>query len=192
MTSPAALCYAGFWVRVFAAIVDLIVLAIPLSVFVSFLAVAKGIPLAFLELHPGEPPSAIISAFGKPSLFLILLFFVLSGWLYFALLESSPWQGTIGKKLFGLYVADTQGDPPTFMRTSRRFLAGRFLVHVPYCGVLYFSLDCICAGLTPSKQSLHDLIAGCLVLRKNNGVLLREESVPGSNRISRPADDLNP
>jgi len=128
----------------------------------------------------------------KTFFILILLFFVLSGWLYFALLESSPWQGTIGKKLFGLYVADTQGDPPTFMRTSRRFLAGRFLVHVPYCGVLYFSLDCICAGLTPSKQSLHDLIAGCLVLRKNNGILLREESVPGSNRISRPADDLNP
>jgi uncharacterized RDD family membrane protein YckC len=166
VTSPADLRYAGFWLRALAAIVDLMVLAIPLSVFVSFSAVAQGIPLAFLELHPGEPPSAIISAFGKPSIFLILCFFILSGWLYFALLESSHWQGTIGKKLLGLYVADTQGNRATFTRASGRFFGGRFLVHVPYCGVLYFSVDCICAGLRSNKQALHDLIAGCLVLRK--------------------------
>ena len=180
MSTLAHLRYAGFWLRALAAFVDLIVLAIPLSVFVSFLAVAKGIPLAFVELHPGEPPGKIISAFGKPSLYLILGFFILTGWLYFALLESSPSQATIGKKLFGLYVADRQGNRAKFVRTSARFFAGRFLVHVPSYGVLYFLVDCICSGLTSRKQALHDVMAGCLVLKKNGGVIrLLQESVPG-------------
>lgn len=165
-SSSANLCYAGFWLRAMAAIVDLIVLGIALSVFVSFVALAKGRPLAFVDLHPGEAPSAIISAFGKPSVYLMLCFFVLSGWLYFALLESSAWQATIGKRSLGLYVADAQGERTTFARTSGRFLGGRFLLHVPYCGVLYFCVDCLCAGLTERKQAIHDLMAGCLVLRK--------------------------
>jgi len=168
--------YAGFWLRALAAIVDLIVLAIGLAVFVSFLAVAEGRPLAFLDLRPGESPSAVLSAFGRPSLFIILCFFVLSGWLYFSLLESSSWQGTVGKKLLGLYVADAQGDRVTFARATGRFFGGRFLVHIPYCGILYFSVDCICAGLTKRKQAIHDLVAGCLVLRKTEtGVLVHEE-----------------
>jgi len=166
VTTRADSRYAGFWLRVPAAILDLIVLAIPLSVFVSFLAVAKGIALAFLKLRPDEPPSAVISTFGKPAVLLVLCFFVVSGWLYFALLESSSWQGTIGKRVLGLYVTDAEGNRLTFGRASARFFGGRFLAHAPYFGVLYFAMDCICAGLTARKQAGHDMLAGCLVLRK--------------------------
>jgi len=163
--------YAGFWLRVPAAILDLILLAIPLAVFVSFLAVARGNSMAFLRLHPGEPPSALLADFGKSSLFAVLCFFILSGWLYFAFLESSSWQGTIGKRIFGLYVSDLQGHPVTFGRASGRFFGGRLLAHIPFCGVLYFAADCTCAGLTARKQALHDRIAGCLVLRKSGRIL---------------------
>lgn len=166
MTTRAHSRYAGFWLRVPAAILDLIILAIPLSVFVSFLSVAKGIPVAFLKLRPDESPNAVISTFGKPAVLLILCFFLVSGWLYFALLESSSWQGTIGKRALGLYVSDAQGNRPTFGRASARFFGGRFLAHAPYFGVLYFAMDCICAGLTARKQAVHDILAGCLVLRK--------------------------
>jgi uncharacterized RDD family membrane protein YckC len=158
--------YAGFWLRAAAAIVDLIVLAIPLVVFVSFLSVAKGIPVAFVQLNPEQTPSDVATAFGKPAVYLMLAFFLLSGWLYFALLESSAWQGTIGKKVLGLYVADLQGKRATFGRASGRFLGGRMLAHLPYAGLFYFSVDCVCAGLTGKKQAIHDVLAGCLVLRK--------------------------
>lgn len=161
--------YAGFWLRVSPAVLDLIVLSLALGVFVSFVAIAKGTPAAFLNLRPGDPPSAVVAAFGKPALALIVLFFIVSGWLYFALLDSSPWQGTLGKKFFGLIVTDTDGRRITFGRATRRYFCGHFWICVPTVGVLYFTTDCICAGMTSRKQALHDSITSCLVLRKDEG-----------------------
>lgn len=158
--------YAGFWLRAVAAMVGLLVLAIPLAVFVSFLSVAKGIPLAFVYLHPDQTPSDVAAVFGRPAVYLMLAFFLLIGWLYFAMLESSVWQGTIGKKVLGLYVTDLQGKRATFGRASGRFLGGRLVAHLPYAGLFYFSVDCACAGLTGKKQAIHDMLSGCLVLRK--------------------------
>ncbi|MGD0428346.1 MAG: RDD family protein [Candidatus Acidiferrales bacterium] len=166
--------YAGFWLRVPAAMIDLIILAIPLAMAVSYLSVAMGSWRAFLSLHPGQPPQEIVAAFGRPYLFLILCFFIVTSWLYFAFCESSTWQGTPGKKFIGLRVADLRGNRVTFGRASGRFFAGRFVAHVPFLGSLYFALDCICAGLTSRKQALHDRFSGCLVLRKNEGLLYRE------------------
>jgi uncharacterized RDD family membrane protein YckC len=176
-TSPGAPStdrYAGFWLRVAAAIIDLIILAIPLAMAVSYLSVAMGSWRAFLKLHPGQSPEEIVAAFGHAYLFAILCFFIVSGWLYFALFESSPWQGTLGKKFIGLSVADLQGNRVTFGRASGRFFGGRLLAHVPFIGSLYIAVDCICAGLTSRKQALHDMLSGCLVLRKNEGMLYRE------------------
>jgi uncharacterized RDD family membrane protein YckC len=176
-TSPAARStdrYAGFWLRAAAAIIDLIILAIPLAMAVSYLSVAMGSWRAFLQLHPGQSPDEIVVAFGRPYLFAILCFFIVTGWLYFALFESSAWQGTLGKKFIGLSVADLRGNRVTFGRASGRFFGGRFLAHAPFIGSLYFAVDCICAGLTLRKQALHDRLSGCLVLRKNQGLLYRE------------------
>jgi uncharacterized RDD family membrane protein YckC len=166
--------YAGFWLRVAAAIIDLIILAIPLAMAVSYLSVAMGSWRAFLELHPGQSPQEIVAAFGHTYLFAILFFFIVTGWLYFALFESSRWQGTLGKKFIGLCVADLRGNRVTFARASGRFFAGRFLAHVPFIGSLYIAIDCICAGLTTRKQALHDMLAGCLVFRRNEGMLYRK------------------
>jgi uncharacterized RDD family membrane protein YckC len=166
--------YAGFWLRVPAAIIDLIILAIPLALAVSYLSVAMGSWRAFLSLHPGQSPAEIVAAFGHTYLFAILFFFIVTGWLYFALFESSSWQGTLGKKFIGLSVADLQGNRVTFARASGRFFAGRFLAHVPFIGSLYSAVDCSCAGLTSRKQALHDMLSGCLVLRKNEGMLYRK------------------
>jgi uncharacterized RDD family membrane protein YckC len=166
--------YAGFCLRVPAAIIDLIILAIPLAMAVSYLSVAMGSWRAFLSLHPGQSPQEIVAAFGRPYLFGILCFFIVSSWLYFALFESSSWQGTLGKKFIGLSVADLHGNRVTFARASGRFFSGRFLAHVPFLGSLYIAIDCICAGLTSRKQALHDILSGCLVLRRNEGMLYRE------------------
>ena len=174
MADRTDLPYAGFWLRVSPAVLDGIVLAFALGFFVSFVAIAKGTPTAFLNLRPGDPPRAVIAAFGIPALLAIFGFFAVSGWLYYALLESSPWQGTLGKKFFGLYVTDADGKRISFARASGRFFSGHFSLCIPTVGFLYFTTDCICAGLTARKQALHDAIAGCLVLRREEGGKRRE------------------
>ncbi len=166
-SSVVGLRCAGFWIRCAAAVIDLILLGIPLAVFVSFLSVAMGISTAFLELRPGEPPREILMRFGPTFLFISLCFFVVMGWIYFASFESSRRRATLGKQLFGLYVADTRGNPVGFWRASGRFACGRLLLHLPAVGSYYFVVDCVCVGVTPSKRAIHDILSGCLVLGEN-------------------------
>lgn len=164
---PVISPYAGFWLRVIAAIIDAILLGIPLLIVIGLLAVIMGISGGVQNLRPDEGPGALFAVLGVTFILAVLGIVVVGGWLYFALMESSGWQGTLGKKALGLYVTDLQGSRVTFGRASGRYFGGRFLGHVPLFGALYFFIDCIMAGLTSSKQALHDMIAGCLVLRKN-------------------------
>ncbi len=156
---------AGFWLRFTAALIDLAVLAVPFAVFVSFLSVGMRLSTDFLNMRPGMPPSAVLMRFGPRFLYISLGFFIVLSWAYFAGLESSSWRATLGKRVLGLYVADTHGRRIAFARATGRFLGGRFLAHVPPFGLYYFLIDCICAGFTPRKQALHDIFASCLVIR---------------------------
>ena len=88
--------------------------------------------------------------------FLIVL--VLS-WLYYALLESSSWQGTLGKKALGLEVTDLAGSRISFGRATGRYFAR-------WISVMTVGIGYIMAGFTEKKQALHDIIAGTLVIRK--------------------------
>lgn len=161
---------AGFVYRLFAATIDLLVLAVPLAIFISFLSVATGISSAFLDLRPGEPPRAILMAFGNTFIFISLGFFILMSWLYFAFFESASWRATPGKRLLGLQVGDLRGNRVTFARATVRFCAGRLLVHIPYLGVYYFLIDCLSVVFTQRKQAIHDIVSGCLVLREASGI----------------------
>jgi uncharacterized RDD family membrane protein YckC len=157
--------HAGFWIRFAATIIDFVILALPLAVFVSFLSVAMGPWMAFLKLHPGETREEILAQFGPTFLPISLGFFAFISWAYFAGSESSSLRGTLGKRVLGLYVANVNGEPIGFWQASRRFFSGRLLMQVPYVGIYYFVVDCICAGLTPRNRAIHDMLAGCLVLR---------------------------
>jgi len=158
--------FAGFWLRFAAAVIDLVTLAVPFAVFLSFLSVSMRMSLDFLDLRPGMPPSEVLMRFGPRFLYISVAFFIALSWIYFAGLESSSWRATLGKRIMGLYVADTQGCRVTFLRASGRFLGGRFLAHVPPFGLYYFAIDCLCAGFTLRRQALHDIFARCLVLRQ--------------------------
>lgn len=171
MRSPSpedpAPCPAGFWIRLAAGTIDLLVLAVPFAVFVSFLSVVMGISKDFLDLHPGQAPSEIMTRFGPRFLFLSLCFFAVSSWLYFAFYESSSWRATMGKRLLGLYVGDRDGRRVGFWQASLRFFSGRLLIHVPIVGGYYFFVDCLCIAILPEKRALHDLASGCWVLRES-------------------------
>lgn len=79
-------------------------------------------------------------------------------WLYHALFESSCWQGTPGKKMLGIYVADMRGSRISFGRATIRFFAKLFSAFILYIGF-------VMALFTQHKQALHDIVAGTLVLR---------------------------
>ncbi len=81
-------------------------------------------------------------------------------WLYFAGMESSARQGTIGKSMMSLRVSDLDGK-----RISFGHATGRFFAKI-VSGMIPFLIGYLMAAFTEKKQALHDLIAGTLVLGK--------------------------
>jgi uncharacterized RDD family membrane protein YckC len=160
----AAAAYAGFWLRVAAAIIDGLIISIPTAPFIFMLM----FPM-FAHLQTPETlqnPTAIMQVI-LPKFFLLMVIIAVLSWLYWAYLESSSWQATCGKKILGLYVTDLNGNRCTFGKTSARFAAGRLISAVPSIGGLYFLVDCICVAFTERKQAIHDMISACLVMRKS-------------------------
>jgi uncharacterized RDD family membrane protein YckC len=163
----AAAAYAGFWLRLVAFVIDLIILFLLFTFIVGFTAVSMGLTAALQQIQPGESPEALKAALGAGFMLAMLLIVLAGSASYFSSLEASAWQATLGKKALGLYVTDLAGNRISFGRSSVRFFAGKFIaIGVPGLGILYFGLSCVFAGFTPKKQALHDMISGCLVMRK--------------------------
>jgi uncharacterized RDD family membrane protein YckC len=153
--------YAGFWLRVVAALIDGVITSIALSVLLVPLFFLAGFEAHINGMiqHHGQPDPAIIAGL----IGMILVFAtvsVLIQWLYHAYLESGEKQATWGKQALGLYVTDLMGNPITFGRASGRFFAKMVT------GMIPFGIGYIMAGFTERKQALHDMIASCLVLRR--------------------------
>jgi uncharacterized RDD family membrane protein YckC len=160
-TPQPQVLYAGFWLRFVAYLIDGIIIGIPCVVVFAILAVATGASAALSNIHPGEePPEALIALFGVGFIFSIVVVVLIGGWLYYAMMESSAWQATLGKRALGLYVTDMEGRRVSFAHASGRFF-GKLVT-----GLIPLAIGYIMAGFTAKKQALHDMIASCLVLRK--------------------------
>ena len=83
---------------------------------------------------------------------------IAASWLYEALMESSSYQATLGKMIFGMKVTDLYGNRISFARATGRHFA-KILSGMILC------IGFIMVGFTERKQGLHDLIAGTLVTR---------------------------
>ena len=90
---------------------------------------------------------------------------ILLAWAYYALMESSPAQATVGKIALDIYVTDREGDPIDFRRASIRFWA-------KVISTMTLMLGWLMAAFTPRKRALHDYLAGTLVLRRATVPLL--------------------
>lgn len=153
--------YAGFWLRVVGYIIDEAVLVLGVGI-LALLAVAligvDTLRTTFEGLDKSQdqlPPELVL---------IIVTFFGAAGlmaWLYYAWMESSASQGTLGKMALGLIVTDLAGRRISFGRASGRFFARIITSMIP------LGIGFILAGITEKKQALHDIIAGCLVLRKS-------------------------
>jgi uncharacterized RDD family membrane protein YckC len=147
--------YAGFWKRLFAHILDVIVLYF-LFILLGFLTVVFEMLTQHLLLF-SHTRSAVLWYQG---FFIIKLIFFLSiGWLYYAILESSKLQGTFGKKALGIIVVDEQ-----FRRISFGRAVGRFCSKI--VSLLTLGIGFIMAAFTKNKRALHDIIATTYVVDK--------------------------
>jgi len=142
--------YGGFWIRVVAAIVD----AILVRVVVTPIGLVFG-GMSWLGGMEGGLPHAGIALIGGG---ITALLVIAAGWLYEAFLESSSYQATLGKMIFGMKVTDLEGNRISFARATGRHFA-------KIISGMILAIGFIMVGFTERKQGLHDILAGTLVRR---------------------------
>jgi uncharacterized RDD family membrane protein YckC len=153
--------YAGFWLRFLALLIDNVVLGLGLILILIPLIFLTGLHELLGQFHPDEElnDAGVFMLMGF--VFLLATASLVVTWLYHALMESSEWQATLGKKALGLVVTDMAGQRVSFARSTGRHF-GKIITNMVPVFIGY-----IMAGFTAKKQALHDMLAGCLVLRRN-------------------------
>jgi uncharacterized RDD family membrane protein YckC len=152
--------YAGFWLRFLAYIIDGVVMGVVFGIFVLIVVAVVGVGYFRTMFEGMNGEDATFPAAFASLMLLAVVVSLVSNWLYFAWMESSEYQGTLGKMAVGLTVTDLQGRRVTFARASGRFFSKLIT------GLIPLAIGYIMAGFTEKKQALHDMIASCLVLRK--------------------------
>lgn len=163
--------YAGFWRRFVAYIIDQILIgAVNFAILLPlYLIFGLGI-FAFENFEGFEKFSNVNStvqyedeytaAFVIAIIFIALIvggISIIIQWLYYALMESSSKQATLGKMALGIKVTDMNGNRISFGRATGRFF-GKII------SGLILNIGYIMAAFTQKKQALHDLMANCLVI----------------------------
>jgi uncharacterized RDD family membrane protein YckC len=123
--------------------VDLVLIA-------AAVAFAGLVVAVVLTVRPGNAPDDSVAAG--------LAFGVwVAVWLYFAGMESSRWQATVGKRLVGIRVCDLGEGRPTFVRTTARYFGKT-------ASFITLLIGFFMAGWTARKQALHDFLADTIVV----------------------------
>jgi uncharacterized RDD family membrane protein YckC len=136
---------------VVAAIIDAIILRVvvaPVGIIFGGLGLAGG-------MMTGVPHRGLLHLLGGGVTAILLIF---GSWLYEAFMESSSYQATLGKMIFGMKVTDLNGNRISFERATGRHFA-------KWLSAITLFIGYIMVGLTERKQGLHDLVAGTLVRR---------------------------
>lgn len=133
--------YAGFWKRFAAAIID------GFSLMIGGFVIGGVIGLVY-GLSTGTSQGADI---------LGNIVGIAMGWLYFAIMESSSKQGTLGKMALGIKVTDLSGNAISFGKATGRHFS-------KFISMITLSIGYLLAAFTSKKQGLHDMMAGCLVV----------------------------
>jgi uncharacterized RDD family membrane protein YckC len=154
--------YAGFWQRFWAFLIDNVVMGMAFALIVIPLIFLTGLGGFIGTIHPDEDFNDVGIFMLIGLIFLAATVSLVFTWLYHALMESSEWQATVGKKVLGLVVTDMAGQRVSFWRATARHFAKIITNMVPAF------IGYIMAAFTEKKQALHDMLAGCLVLRRNS------------------------
>lgn len=151
ITGQQEFYYAGFWLRFVAFVIDSLVLAAGGFVVGAIVGFVTG---AVLGAAGTDMPTirSVCGAFGY-------IIGIILNWLYFTLFECSSRQATLGKMALGIIVTDMDGNRISFGRANGRYW-GKII------SALLLFIGYIMAGFTRKKQALHDMMAGCLVVKK--------------------------
>jgi uncharacterized RDD family membrane protein YckC len=154
--------YAGFWMRFLALIIDGIIIGVVRWIIILPILASMGMGMAseIQSLDADDPSTALpilgtIMAFAGISALISTVIWIV----YYTLMETSKYQGTVGKIALGLIVTDANGNKLDFSKALIRNV----------CKIISSMILCvgyIMAGLTEKKQGLHDIIAGTLVVKK--------------------------
>ena len=139
--------YAGFWRRSAAFALDGILLGM-------IQAVVNIAMIASIGAAGEDSETLALAIIGV----VVLLTFI-GIWLYFALMESSGKQATLGKMMVGIVVTDIDGKRVSFGKASGRYF-GKIVSSI------ILMIGYLMTAFTERKQALHDIMAGCLVIRK--------------------------
>jgi len=102
---PGQVAYGGFWVRVIAYIIDLVIIWVLLYLVSALLFVLIGGGEAtYFQIKHLNPSTMPPETLARPFVTAGLLLSTIAPWLYFTLFESSRYQATPGKKVMSLKV----------------------------------------------------------------------------------------
>lgn len=148
--------YAGFWRRLWAALLDGVIAWLLWLAFSAAFELAAAGWLGSREFAPdGRELLGALSAISAGRTALGAAVFVA----YFALAEATPMGATLGKRLLGMRVTRLDGRRVGIVRSlSRNVLKG--------LSAMLLMGGFAMAGFTKRKQALHDLMTGTLVVRR--------------------------
>ena len=161
---PEPANYAGIGSRFLALLIDGIIIGIPIGIISTVLSAMMAVRVIQKTsrdntFNPGMAADAMGTFFAGFGFIMIIS--LLITWAYFALMESSGWQGTLGKRIMSIKVTDLSGNRISLKKATLRLLVKAFISG-------WFLIGYIMAFFTRRKQSLHDMIAGTLVLTKQD------------------------
>src|SRR4030095_4357938 len=146
--------------RALARFIDFFVVLVPCGVF-YLIDRALGLPLKYTSLFNWQRPESatMFMTYDFPGVFMIFISIkLLLAYPYFALMDSSSWQGTLGKRLMLIKVTDMNGEQISFVRATARY----FLKTISSIEFMLGYLICF----SDQRQTIHDYISGTLVVRK--------------------------
>jgi len=156
VVAPVPPRYSGFWRRFWSYLLDRFLLGIVFTPFV-FLVMMPVMATSSVDWSdsdlPGEALGALLGA-----AFTVAFFAMIGSWLYYALMQSSSKQATLGQMALGIRVTDLQGRRISLGRATGRYFA-------TILTGLTLGIGYLIMLLTEKKQTLHDLIASTLVVR---------------------------
>jgi uncharacterized RDD family membrane protein YckC len=152
------IAYAGFWIRFIAAVVDGIIVGVPL--FILFLVIEGPAFNSYTDcINAAGSYASCGSIYGYGSIQYFNLATLVVQLAYFAVMWSS-FGGTLGQRMLGLHVVDAA----TGGRIGIGRAIGRYIGYLISAFVLLIGL--IWAAFDPRKQGWHDKMASTFVVRK--------------------------
>ncbi len=162
-TAQTAATYASFGARFLAFLIDSIIIwclqAIVIAPIMTFMGLGIAAQVSSSDGEVSEEQvfgmlGTIFAAAGTAMIIVSVLTL-----LYFAIMESSKSQASLGKMALGIKVTDMEGNRLTFGKALLRSIGKIISSMILYIGYLI-------AAFTEKRQALHDLIASTLVVKK--------------------------